>query len=660
MSTSPLRANGIQFGPYNNTISATAMGAVGDHSTDNSTALQNCINQAKATNAAGSRGGVISLPPGIYNYSTPLDLHDTTGIVFHGDASYAIGSSTNTPTTVLNYTGTGSASAINAKTSFGTRFENVALTYSSGSFTGYLVDFSHSALNQDAAFNVITDCYVGAYNEGNLSSCAALVNLANAVSCTFHKVHFMGAAIGIQFRSINADYSNAHSVIDCTFQDFATAAITNAGQNCSIQHCTFENNPIIGTPTMAPAYLNGASINSTAALDISFNWIGDGDDSAFSIDTGALGVQGLTMLGNYINGKIKLNQIKGGIIAGGAFNGNGTTSPNITFAGTTTGLLIFGNSIANQMTLTSLPATGVSVFGNTSWNSPYNIADQFIAGVGATAAGSATLGGASTDNINFTGSVATDINFSNAGARTITIGTPAADTAGKNLTVKAGASGAVVASPGTTPGTLFLQANNGPAGTAGLAAGAGGGIEFDTGGGGPNNGGGGASPGGFVFNMGAATNGTNANIFWKLAGSSFLTMTTTPTIFPTVAGNGSIGVNGNPFGATFAKRLVVTPQTVAAATTTTIDPTLGGTVRLTLGTNITTLTINAENGGGRLVLEIIQDATGGRTLPASWTNVRFAGGAYTVTSTLNKRDVLTFIYDVTDSLWLETSRSQNL
>lgn len=102
-------------------------------------------------------------------------------------------------------------------------------------------------------------------------------------------------------------------------------------------------------------------------------------------------------------------------------------------------------------------------------------------------------------------------------------------------------------------------------------------------------------------------------------------------------------------------------QTVAAATSITINPALGETVRVTLSaTAITGVTISAGSPGEMLTVEVIQDVGGPRTCPTTWTNVKFAGSAYTVTAAASKRDSITFRYDSVDSLWIETSRAMNM
>lgn len=103
---------------------------------------------------------------------------------------------------------------------------------------------------------------------------------------------------------------------------------------------------------------------------------------------------------------------------------------------------------------------------------------------------------------------------------------------------------------------------------------------------------------------------------------------------------------------TKTKRVQSPFQAVTATTgSTAIDFSAGHNVRLTLQLS-TTLTFNNGADGERYYLHVKQDATGGRTItwPAS---VRWRGGsAPTLTATANARDVVCFMYDATDAIFL--------
>lgn len=75
-------------------------------------------------------------------------------------------------------------------------------------------------------------------------------------------------------------------------------------------------------------------------------------------------------------------------------------------------------------------------------------------------------------------------------------------------------------------------------------------------------------------------------------------------------------------------------------------------VRITLG-GATTLNFSAGNDGQKLILELVQDATGSRTV--TWgTGVKFGTdiASITLTTTANKRDIIGLVYSSSASSWL--------
>lgn len=81
--------------------------------------------------------------------------------------------------------------------------------------------------------------------------------------------------------------------------------------------------------------------------------------------------------------------------------------------------------------------------------------------------------------------------------------------------------------------------------------------------------------------------------------------------------------------------------------------------RLVLTGNTTiNLPTNPPAGGGMVTFLLIQDGTGGWTVTFN-AAFKLAGGAYTMTATANKRDVISFMYSDTDATYQECGRSQN-
>jgi len=101
-------------------------------------------------------------------------------------------------------------------------------------------------------------------------------------------------------------------------------------------------------------------------------------------------------------------------------------------------------------------------------------------------------------------------------------------------------------------------------------------------------------------------------------------------------------------------------QTIASASgAVTIDLSLGTVVLLTLTGNVTSWTFSNPDGAGQEVeVHFIQDATGGRTLAGKASTIDLAGGALTLSTGANKRDVIRFRF--VSSRFVETSRSMNV
>ena len=120
----------------------------------------------------------------------------------------------------------------------------------------------------------------------------------------------------------------------------------------------------------------------------------------------------------------------------------------------------------------------------------------------------------------------------------------------------------------------------------------------------------------------------------------------TPTLIsPNIGAATASSLNSS--GDITAKRYKLTmPSAITAASTTNIDLSTGNVFTINLGSNITTL--NLTNPAiGTYLIKLVQDATGARTIsfPAAW---KWAGGiAPTLTTTANKLDIVTLVYDGT-------------
>jgi hypothetical protein len=98
-------------------------------------------------------------------------------------------------------------------------------------------------------------------------------------------------------------------------------------------------------------------------------------------------------------------------------------------------------------------------------------------------------------------------------------------------------------------------------------------------------------------------------------------------------------------GAITAKNYITTvPANITAASTTALDFSTGNILKVSLGANITTLSVTNATAGTYL-LEIIQGGTYTVAFPAAW---KWSGGsAPTITATSGKTDIITIVYDGT-------------
>ena len=110
----------------------------------------------------------------------------------------------------------------------------------------------------------------------------------------------------------------------------------------------------------------------------------------------------------------------------------------------------------------------------------------------------------------------------------------------------------------------------------------------------------------------------------------------------------------------WARRHAGVTQTIAAAATITIDPASGESIRVVLGaTAITTVSGAAGYPGETINVEVIQDATGGRSI-SGWSasaNGFLFLNPYTTSTAANARDLLQFTWDTVLTQWVQTNQT---
>lgn len=201
-------------------------GAKGDGTTDDNTAIQ------AAVTAALAAGGpcVIYFPPGIYLCSGMINLNNSTQVTIRGaggraDRAPATTGGPGTPRTELRYTGTG-LRFISAALAVGFTIDNIAIRYSSTSFTGDLV--AVTGLKRVPAYGfTMRDSLVGGYNGAkNAHSCVLLDGIVEALiensaicDATYGLIGRNDAAVSATVWAASAAYSVGALVAPTTGND---------------------------------------------------------------------------------------------------------------------------------------------------------------------------------------------------------------------------------------------------------------------------------------------------------------------------------------------------------------------------------------------------------------------------------------------------------
>lgn len=281
-------AGGATTDQYYNVKSST-YGARGDGLTDDTTAIQNAINDAKTL------GGTVFFPVGTYVVSTSLNADQAVaGFTLKGaggGGQYQLNKSR------ILYTGSttgtsGGAIHFNSSTSWEMCY--LGFDYNNAAFTGasanlIQLDGNVVAGGDSQAWHIHhcgTRCTGAAGPYGTANSG---LRLNKAIIGTINNCHFTGADKGILLADAGGGYVNVVTIADCTFNSCTTAQIgigTADGEGIFIRGCTFE----AGTNTPGIVGLTG---NQLYQVHISDCWFGDASADYICID----GLQGFSNRG---------------------------------------------------------------------------------------------------------------------------------------------------------------------------------------------------------------------------------------------------------------------------------------------------------------------------------------------------------------------------
>lgn len=263
-------------------VTDTAYGAIGDGVTDDTAAIQRAINAVTQTSTR--KGGTIYFPPGIYKCTSQLSANRANskgnGVRFlgAGGVQNSFGGNPAMASTI-RFTGTGSGSFLDFRSTHGVQLLNLGIEYTSASYTGTLIDFQHDTTAVDAAYALIQDCMIGGLN---VVTAAACVSFYQSILCRIVGGKIGGAVLGVKFAGV--EYSNANKLDGVTFDHCTTAAIANGNQTLAIDSCWFEGT---APNALARAYIDNRT-GSAIAYGVSFRdcWFGDSSSASPWVDFG--------------------------------------------------------------------------------------------------------------------------------------------------------------------------------------------------------------------------------------------------------------------------------------------------------------------------------------------------------------------------------------
>jgi len=222
------------------------------------------VNSAIAAAVAAGGGTIVISKP--ITFSTPLSA---TGLAvpihFRGVGGAATISGKQSS---LTYTGTGSTTAFDCSNSSGLGFSDLFLTYSSGSFTGKLLDLGGGA-TRDGSLHKLRNMLIRPAS--TLDSHAALVYLDKSTSIDFDSCVLIGSK-ALYGKASSGSYSNRVTVRGGYIQGRTVEPIWNPGMTWRFDGVTFE--PL--TSGLAGAANHDAGVWSDG---ISFAGCYFGDDS---------------------------------------------------------------------------------------------------------------------------------------------------------------------------------------------------------------------------------------------------------------------------------------------------------------------------------------------------------------------------------------------
>lgn len=297
-------------------------GALGNNSNDDTSAIQAAIDAMPAD------GGVLYFPTGSWKCSGSISIEGRRNIIFQGTGGRSAGAQTGS----LLYTNmTGSGRFINVRSSSGVQFRDLEIGYTSGSYTGTLIDASLTS--SDTNHLTFSNCLIA----GLAVSSALLIDLDKAIFVSFEDCSFAGADIAIRGAAGSSSFSNRVSFSGCNFGVVATVAVRNPSGAWSFTGCSWD---------MSSVTAKGMDHDSGVlcqGLLVQGCWTGDttGGGTVFKVAG-----HGIAFIGNYIgcSGGTGINAdaaVSGFLVQANRFD---SCTNAVTMSASNDGTMIFGNS----------------------------------------------------------------------------------------------------------------------------------------------------------------------------------------------------------------------------------------------------------------------------------------------------------------------------
>jgi hypothetical protein len=285
--------------------------------------------------ALPSSGGRIELGAGNFYWLTGPSFKETRSVTLIGQGGLSAGDATSTTVTYLG----AEARCVDARSTYGFVMEDLFLIYTNAAFTGILVDYQHSIV-QDSAFGSIDRCQL---QGSGVAGASMLVSLDKAIGMTLRECRFGKCVMAIRGRN-GATYSNAVSIERCYFNQTGgngstQAPIQDAGRAWTVKGCFFE--PIASGAAGAYKAVSGTA----AALTFDGCWFGDASGSGTWIDFAgsALIVKGCDITTGATAIKLPASGSRGLVVEGNVFE-NMTTAVDLGGAsGGNHGVLVLAN-----------------------------------------------------------------------------------------------------------------------------------------------------------------------------------------------------------------------------------------------------------------------------------------------------------------------------